>query len=113
MKVLVDNFSVLAVERCMLSDLADILSPDIIIKLSDKEVYDLAAESETSALERHRATEELKVLEEGLTELNRFSRLRGADTSIEFLYLTHWQNIGFGWHGLWKSYHARLEECFR
>ncbi|KAI4233703.1 MAG: hypothetical protein LQ349_004242 [Xanthoria aureola] len=80
MKVLVDNFSVLAVERCMLSDLADILSPDIIIKLSDKEVYDLAAESETSVLERQRATEELKVLEEGLTALNRFNQFRGAGT---------------------------------
>lgn len=80
MKVLVDNFSVLAVEKCMLSDLADILSPDITIKLSDDEVNALAAESETSVLERRRATEELKVLQEGLTDLNRFSRLRGAGT---------------------------------
>ncbi|KAL8888174.1 MAG: hypothetical protein Q9215_004354 [Flavoplaca cf. flavocitrina] len=78
MKVLVDNFSVLAVEKCLLRDLADILSPDIIIKLSDDEVNALAAESETSMLERRRATDDLTTLQEGLTVLNRFSRSSGA-----------------------------------
>ncbi|KAL8995390.1 MAG: hypothetical protein Q9169_004867 [Polycauliona sp. 2 TL-2023] len=78
MKVFVDNFSVLAVEKCLLSNLADILSPDVIIKLSDSEVSALTAESETSILERRRAKEELKTLQEGLAILNRFSRLRDA-----------------------------------
>ncbi|KAL9033758.1 MAG: hypothetical protein Q9180_005779 [Flavoplaca navasiana] len=78
LKVLVDNFSVLAVEQCLLRNLADILSPDIIIKLSDDEVNALAAESETSMLERRRATDELATLQEGLTVLNRFSQLRAA-----------------------------------
>ncbi|KAL8646162.1 MAG: hypothetical protein Q9226_006989 [Calogaya cf. arnoldii] len=83
MKVLVDNFSVLAVEKCMLSDLAAILSPDNIIKLSDDEVNALAAESDTSILERRRATEELKTLQEGLKELNRFSRFRDAGDATD------------------------------
>ncbi|KAL8635246.1 MAG: hypothetical protein Q9226_009373 [Calogaya cf. arnoldii] len=83
MKVLVDNFSVLAVEKCILSDLAAILSPDIIINISDDEVNALAAESETSGLERRRATEELKTLQEGLKELNRFSRFRDAGDSTD------------------------------
>ncbi|KAL8882038.1 MAG: hypothetical protein Q9192_007662, partial [Flavoplaca navasiana] len=78
MKVLVDNFSVLAVEKCLLRDLANILSPDIIIKLSDGEVNALAAESETSMLERRRATDDLTTLQEGLTVLNRFSRSSGT-----------------------------------
>ena len=78
MKVLVDNFSVLAVEKCMLSDLANILSPDIIMKLDDDLVITIAAESETSVLERKRITEKLKTLQEGLVILNRFSHLRSA-----------------------------------
>ncbi|KAL8673574.1 MAG: hypothetical protein Q9168_002006 [Polycauliona sp. 1 TL-2023] len=51
MKILVDNFSVLAVEKCLLSELTDILSPDMIIKLSEDQVNALAAESEVSVLD--------------------------------------------------------------
>ena len=87
MKVLVDNFSVLAVEKCLLRNLADILSPDIIIKLSDDEVNALAAESETSMLERRRATDDLTTLQEGLTVLNRFSRSSGAGKLCHFMHL--------------------------
>ncbi len=86
MKVLVDNFSVLAVEKCLLRDLADILSPDIIIKLSDDKVNALAAESETSMLERRRATDDLMTLQEGLTVLNRFSRSSGAGKFCHFMH---------------------------
>ncbi|KAL8832877.1 MAG: hypothetical protein Q9170_004697 [Blastenia crenularia] len=78
MKVLVDNFSVLAVEKCMLSDLADILSPDTVMKLDDEMVSAIAAESEESKLERQRTSTALKNLEEGLVSLNRFNRLRSA-----------------------------------
>lgn len=83
MKVLIDNFSVLVVEKCMLSDLADILSPDIIIGLDRDLVNAIAAESESSKLERQRTMAELKTLEEGLEELKRFSRLRGAGGSAQ------------------------------
>ena len=86
MKVLVDNFSVLAVEKCLLRDLADILSPDIVSKLSDDEVNALAAESETSMLERRRATDDLTTLQEGLTVLNRFSRSSGVGKLCDFMH---------------------------
>ena len=78
MKVLVDNFSVLAVENCMLSDLAHILSPDVVMKLNDDSVSAIAAESEDSMLERQRSTEKLKTLQEGLVTLNHLSRPRNA-----------------------------------
>ena len=45
MKVLIDNFSVLAVENCMLQDLANILSPGIVMKLNDDQTTAIAAES--------------------------------------------------------------------
>ena len=79
--MMVDNFSVLAVERCMLSDLADILSPDTVVKLDDKLVHLIAAEPESSVLERQRTTEKLRILKAGLVTLNRFSRVRSASTS--------------------------------
>lgn len=78
MKVLVDNFSVLAVEQCMLNDLANILSPDVVMKLKDDSVRAIAAESEDSVLERQRTTETLNTLQDGLLILNRFSRPRSA-----------------------------------
>ncbi|KAL9597816.1 MAG: hypothetical protein Q9219_004893 [cf. Caloplaca sp. 3 TL-2023] len=78
MKVAVDNFSVLAVEKCVLSDLANILSPDVIMRLDDPLVSAIAAESESSILERQRCTEKLKILREGLATLNRFNRFRSA-----------------------------------
>ncbi len=93
MKVLVDNFSVLAVEKCMLSNLAEILSPDIVMKLSDDLVSAIAAESESSMLERQRTTEKLKTLQEGLVTLNRFNRLRSAGMSAHsglVKYLLTW-----------------------
>ena len=76
MKVLVDNFSVLAVEKCMLSNLADILSPDVVVGLDDDLVSTIAGESEEAMLERRRTTEKLATLQEGLVTLNRLSRRR-------------------------------------
>ncbi len=93
MKVLVDNFSVLAVEKCMLSDLAHVLSPDLIMRLGDDLVSAIAAESESSILERQRTTEKLKTLQGGLVKLNHFSRLRSASTSAHsslVKYLLTW-----------------------
>ncbi|KAL8726148.1 MAG: hypothetical protein Q9166_006905 [cf. Caloplaca sp. 2 TL-2023] len=83
MKVVIDNFCVLAVEKCMLNDLADILSPDTVMRLGDDLVNAIAAESESSMLERQRTTEELKTLKEGLVLLNRFSPLRSAGDADE------------------------------
>ena len=80
MKTLVDNFSVLAVEKCTLGNLDHVLSPNIVMKLSDELVSSIAAESEESMLERQRTTEKLKTLKEGLTTLNLYNQLRSTST---------------------------------
>ncbi|KAL8766741.1 MAG: hypothetical protein Q9209_006563 [Squamulea sp. 1 TL-2023] len=67
MKFLIDKFGVLVVEWCILGDLADVLSPDTILGLSDD----------------MRTTAELKTLQEEFVELNRFSRLRSAGNAEE------------------------------
>ena len=74
MKTLVDNFSVLAVENCVISDLANCLSPEKVMKLDDALVSNIASETEESQIERRRTTEKLRTLNEGMLTLNRFSR---------------------------------------
>ena len=75
MKVLVDNVSVLGVEFC-LERLADILSPETILRLPDETIQEIAAESEAVQNERTRTLTKLNSLEAGLSTLNHFRHLR-------------------------------------
>lgn len=57
MKSLVDNFSVLTVEGCVIDKLTDCLSPETMMDLDDTLINNIAAETEDSRIERHRTTE--------------------------------------------------------
>lgn len=81
MKTLIDNFCVLAVEKCLLSDLANILSPDVVMKLSDDAVKTIAAESDESVHERRFLIEKTRTLREGLAQLERLYQPRSSGTS--------------------------------
>ena len=74
MKLLVDNFSVLAVESCILSVIPNILSPSTVMELDDDTITKIAAETEDSLATRHQATRKLETLKSGLKTLNRLSR---------------------------------------
>jgi hypothetical protein len=74
MKTLVDNFSVLSIEKCLLQKLPEMFTPETVIGLDDTQVEGIAAESEESRAERSRATEKLKVLERTLKVLNSLDR---------------------------------------
>ena len=80
MKVFVDNFSALAVESCVLGDLANVLSPDTVMTLDEDTVGRIAAETEESLAARRQATEKLQTLNKGLLTLTHFRRhkLRGS-----------------------------------
>lgn len=71
---MIDEVSVLAVEKCLVQQLPELLSPDIICSLTDEEVHLIAAESETSMAERERLSEKLAVLQGGLTQLGKFKK---------------------------------------
>lgn len=81
MKTFVDDFSVLAVEKCLVKRLPNLLSPKTIIPLDDDTVSNIAAETEESRLERSRATEKLKVLESTLVVLRSLDRHKPAGES--------------------------------
>jgi hypothetical protein len=74
MKTMVDDFSVLAVEKCLMKRLPDLLSPKTVMTLDDATVTQIAAESEESKIERSGATDKLKVLESALVVLRSLER---------------------------------------
>jgi hypothetical protein len=74
MKVLVDVFSVLSIEKCLLEKLSKIFYPEVVISLSDSVLESIAAETEDSKAERVSSTKKLEVLEATLKLLNRLDR---------------------------------------
>lgn len=78
MKTMVDDFSVLAIEKCLVKRLPDLLSPETIVGLDDATISSIAAETEESRIERSRATEKLKVLESTLVVLRSLDRHQPA-----------------------------------
>ncbi|KAI0534900.1 P-loop containing nucleoside triphosphate hydrolase protein [Xylaria digitata] len=74
LKTLIDDKSVLAIEKCLLQKLPELFSPDIICNLTDTEVHLTTAESETSAAERENLSEKLSVLQGGLIRLGNFKK---------------------------------------
>lgn len=78
LKVLVDNVAVLGIEQCLLSGLADIFSPNVVMMVPDQLLQEVAAETEDSQAERKRLKHKLGVLEVGLKSLNRLNRHKPA-----------------------------------
>lgn len=73
-----DNVAALGIEQCLVSGLADIFSPDEVMKLSDQQLQEIAAETEQVQAERKRLIHKLDVLKAGLNTLNRFGRPKPA-----------------------------------
>jgi hypothetical protein len=66
---IVDDFSVLAVEACLIQELPTLFSPADVIEIDDATVAFLASEDEESSAERVRCNEKLKILRDGLNAL--------------------------------------------
>jgi hypothetical protein len=67
MKVFVANVTVQVVERNLVRELADIVSPKVIANYSDVELRHIASEPEESLQMRDDLEDRLKILKEGQT----------------------------------------------
>ncbi|KAF2034799.1 hypothetical protein EK21DRAFT_55853 [Setomelanomma holmii] len=74
LKTVIDDVSVLAVERCLIQKLPDLFSPEIVYDLTDAEIQRIAGENHESAAKRMRTMEKLRVLEGGVNDLKRLRK---------------------------------------
>ncbi|KIW80365.1 hypothetical protein Z517_06980 [Fonsecaea pedrosoi CBS 271.37] len=79
-KKFVDDFSVLAVEKCLLERLTVIFCPRIVSLLADQTVKTIAEEDAGSRVERERLEQRLAILSSGLSQLQRLDR---HNTSVQ------------------------------
>ena len=83
MKKFTDDVSVLAIEQCLIDKLSSIFSLNIICDMADKDINELAGESEETVVLRKILTDNLGVLQEGLNTLGRVSKGR-AQTDWDY-----------------------------
>ena len=69
MKKFVDDFSVLAIEQCVMRKLSSVFPPDIVGGMTDEQIAALASESPDVSSKRIKLAEKLKTLEAGRDEL--------------------------------------------
>jgi hypothetical protein len=74
MKVMMDNFAFLDIEYYLLNGFSDIVSPDTVIRLNEKLIKKIVAETENSQIERARTLKKLEIFETDLQTLSRFGR---------------------------------------
>ena len=74
MKVLVDSFAVLAMEHCLMDSLSEVFCPARVMEMDDSMVYNIAAESHNSQIERARVNEKMRSLKAGLQTLKRLDQ---------------------------------------
>ena len=78
LKRFVDDFSVLAIEHCLIAKLPSLFTSDRLQHLTEKEISSLATESEDAVIQRSHCTEKLAVLEAGLCELQALDKHRAV-----------------------------------
>jgi len=73
MKVIMNNFSVLEIEHCLLNEFPNTLSLNTMMKLDDTLTRNIVAKIKDSQIKRTRTIKKLKSLKTNLQTLNRFS----------------------------------------
>ena len=88
-KKFVDDFSNLAIERCFLEPLTMIFSSQVVDELPDRVIEEIAAEDESSRLERQRLEEKVAVLHSLLERLHRLDRHHLAGSTFQSNRTSH------------------------
>jgi hypothetical protein len=84
-KKFVDDFSILALEKCLLEPLAVIFCPQVVDMLADDVVENIAAEDESSKLERERLQHKRAKLHKSLLQLHRLDRHNVSGETCTFI----------------------------
>ncbi|KAI1210261.1 P-loop containing nucleoside triphosphate hydrolase protein [Annulohypoxylon truncatum] len=83
LKQVVDDFSTLAIEASLISQLPGLFTPEIVFDLSDDVVSRIAGESWETADERRFITDKMEILRSGMVELQRLSKHRRCANDYE------------------------------
>lgn len=93
MKTLIDDFSVLAVEKCLVQQLPEIFSPKTVISLDDTLTARVAAETDESRAERAEKVQKLRVLETALIVLRSLAQSQTVGETFQFSVLSDNQSL--------------------
>jgi len=66
MKTMIDNITVQAIERCLIADIGDLLSPSYVLQMDQELVSRIAAEPQHNQPLREQTRRKLAVLQAGL-----------------------------------------------
>lgn len=85
---MVDNFSNLAIEQCLISKLPDLLSAETITNLDDETIGIIATETETAAWERATLESRLELCSSAVAKLKNVEgkRMPGESDLSSFEY---------------------------
>ena len=76
LKRAVDDFSMLAIEQCLVRKLPRLFIPEMIHEMSEEEVSQLASETEDTTIQRNKCMERLAVLQAGIHDLRSLDKHR-------------------------------------
>lgn len=93
MKTPIDDFSVLAVEKCLLQQLPEIFSLKTVISLDDTLTARVATETDESRSERVETVQKLRVLETALIVLRRLAQSQTIGETSKFSVLSDNQSL--------------------
>lgn len=89
LKKIIDDFSVLAVEECLVQKLPTLFCSGDVIGIDDTKLAILASESEDASMERMSCNEKLRILTGGLKALQDVQDLSSSFEGADFWYCAH------------------------